>query len=219
VLVVDDAPLLAVLAVVAADDVHATADRNEVFTTGCWYWRLSRALHDGTVTGALSRTMQDLNAEQQTRVVGAVSNLPRQIGLLSLRQLVPVMTALETGRRLLVLKVGPKGVFADLAPTEAEALEAIGGAATADELIYLLRAFLEADAEMRRSPYPRVELEIAAVVLTTSVEAPSQSPSTDWIVEVVLSREGLPPALRAVLRELGEQELRLPAELRIRRRS
>ncbi len=102
-LILDDALLLAVLAGVAADDVHAAADRNEVFTTGCWYWRLSRALHDGTVTGALSRAMQDLNAEQQTRVVGAVQQLPRQIGLLSLRQLVPVMTALETGRRLNLL--------------------------------------------------------------------------------------------------------------------
>jgi len=34
---------------------------------------------------------------------------------------------------------------------------------SADELIYLLRAFMDADAEMRRSPHPRVELEIAAV--------------------------------------------------------
>src|SRR5439155_18688846 len=73
---------------------------------------------------------------------------------------------LETGRRLLVLKVGPKAVFADLAPTETEAHEAIGAPATVDELIYLLRAFLEADAEMRRSPHPRVELEIAAVKVT-----------------------------------------------------
>ena len=76
---------------------------NEVFTTGCWYWRLSRALHDGMVTGALTRAMEDLDAEQQTRVVGAVQHLPRQFGLLSLRQLVPVMTALETGRRLNLL--------------------------------------------------------------------------------------------------------------------
>ena len=34
---------------------------------------------------------------------------------------------------------------------------------SADELIFLLRAFMDADAEMRRSPHPRVELEIAAV--------------------------------------------------------
>ena len=73
---------------------------------------------------------------------------------------------IETARRLLVLKVGPPNVFADLTPAEAESLRAAGEAATADELIYVLRAFLEADAEMRRSPYPRVELEIAAVRAT-----------------------------------------------------
>ncbi len=73
---------------------------------------------------------------------------------------------IETVRRLLVLKVGPSGVFADLAPSEAESLRAAAATATADELIYLLRAFLEADAEMRRSPHPRVELEVAAVRAT-----------------------------------------------------
>jgi len=77
---------------------------------------------------------------------------------------------LETVRRLLVLKVGPSGVFADLAPSEAESLQATGAASTADELLYLLRAFLEADGEMRRSPYPRVELEIAAVRATRRPE-------------------------------------------------
>ncbi len=77
---------------------------------------------------------------------------------------------IETARRLLVLKVGPSGVFADLAPSEAESLKAAGAAATVDELIYLLRAFLEADGEMRRSPHPRVELEIAAVRATRRLE-------------------------------------------------
>jgi DNA polymerase III subunit gamma/tau len=73
---------------------------------------------------------------------------------------------IENVRRLLVLKVGPAGVFTDLAPAEAEALKAAGATATADELIYLLRAFLDADVEMRRSPHPRVELEIATVRAT-----------------------------------------------------
>ena len=77
---------------------------------------------------------------------------------------------IEAVRRLLVLKVGPSGVFADLTPNEAESLQAAGAASTADELIYLLRAFLEADGEMRRSPHPRVELEIAAVRATRRPE-------------------------------------------------
>jgi DNA polymerase-3 subunit gamma/tau len=69
----------------------------------------------------------------------------------------------ETARRLLVLKAAPGMPFADLTPAEAEALRAAAEPVTADELVYLLRAFLEAEAEMRRSPHPRVELEIAAV--------------------------------------------------------
>ena len=77
---------------------------------------------------------------------------------------------IESVRRLLVLKVGPAGAFADLTPAEAEALKAAGAAATADELIYLLRAFLDADAEMRRSPHPRVELEVATVRATRRPE-------------------------------------------------
>ena len=77
---------------------------------------------------------------------------------------------IETVRRLLVLKVGPSEVFADLAPSEAESLKAAGAASTPDELIYLLRAFLDADGEMRRSPHPRVELEIAAARATRRPE-------------------------------------------------
>lgn len=74
--------------------------------------------------------------------------------------------AVETTRRLLVVKVAPGAPFADLAPGESAELQSAVEPVTADELIYLLRAFLEADAEMRRSPQPRVELEIAAVRAT-----------------------------------------------------
>jgi DNA polymerase-3 subunit gamma/tau len=69
----------------------------------------------------------------------------------------------ETARRALVVKVAPDAPFADLTPAEHEALAASVEAVSADELIYLLRAFMDADTEMRRSPHPRVELEIAAV--------------------------------------------------------
>ena len=69
----------------------------------------------------------------------------------------------ETARRALVVKVAPDAPFADLTPAESEALAASVEAVSADELIYLLRAFMDADTEMRRSPHPRVELEIAAV--------------------------------------------------------
>ena len=58
----------------------------------------------------------------------------------------------------------------DLTPAESEALRAAAAGASTDELIYLLRAFLDADAEMRRSPHPRVELEIATVRTTRRPE-------------------------------------------------
>jgi hypothetical protein len=61
-------------------------------------------------------------------------------------------------------------VFADLTPAEADALKTASAAVSADELVYLLRAFLDADTEMRKSPYPRVELEIAAARTTRRPE-------------------------------------------------
>jgi DNA polymerase III subunit gamma/tau len=69
----------------------------------------------------------------------------------------------EMTRRLLVTKVAPGAPFVDLTPAEAAELRAAAEPVSADELLYVLRAFLDADAEMRRSPHPRVELEIAAV--------------------------------------------------------
>jgi DNA polymerase III subunit gamma/tau len=74
--------------------------------------------------------------------------------------------AVETVRRLLVLKVAPGAPFADLTPAEAAELRAAVEPVSADELVYVLRAFLDADTEMHRSPHPRVELEIAAVRAT-----------------------------------------------------
>src|SRR5262245_8772857 len=76
----------------------------------------------------------------------------------------------EVARRLLVVKTAPGTSPPDLTPAEAEALRASASGVSADELIYLLRVFLDADAEMRRSPHPRVELEIAAVRTTRRPE-------------------------------------------------
>jgi DNA polymerase-3 subunit gamma/tau len=71
--------------------------------------------------------------------------------------------ALEGLRRLLVLTVAPGAPLPELTPAEADAMLAQAQGVPVDEILYLLRALLEADAEMRRSPHPRVELEIAAV--------------------------------------------------------
>ena len=62
------------------------------------------------------------------------------------------------------------------------------------------------------------ELEIVVGGSAGLAAAAPLASTTDWVVEVVLSGEELPPALRAVLRELDTEGLRLPAELRIRQR-
>ncbi len=96
--------------------------------------------------------------------------------------------AIEMARRLLVLKVATAAPFADLTPAEAAELRAAAEPVSADELIYVLRAFLDADGEMRRSPHPRVELEIAAVRAT---------------------RRPQPQAIETLITKLEEAEARL----------
>jgi DNA polymerase III subunit gamma/tau len=96
--------------------------------------------------------------------------------------------AIEMARRLLVLKVASGVPFADLTPAEAAELRAAAEPVSADELIYVLRAFLDADGEMRRSPHPRVELEIATVRAT---------------------RRPQPQAIETLITKLEEAEARL----------
>ena len=69
--------------------------------------------------------------------------------------------------------------------------------ASIDELIYLLRAFLDADAEMRKSPHPRVELEIAAVRAT-------RRPVT-WSFRIRLTTRPRSPLVRG--RPAGRREI------------
>jgi len=95
---------------------------------------------------------------------------------------------IELLRRALVLKAAPAAKLADVPQAEASDLRAIGEAASLDDLLYVLRAFLEADAAMRESPHPRVELEIAAVRAT---------------------RRPQPRALEDVLKRVEEAEARL----------
>jgi len=73
---------------------------------------------------------------------------------------------IEQLRRALVLKAAPTAKLADLTHAEGNELRKLGEATSLDELLYVLRAFLEADAQMRESPHPRVELEIASVRAT-----------------------------------------------------
>jgi DNA polymerase III subunit gamma/tau len=95
---------------------------------------------------------------------------------------------IELLRRALVLKAAPAVKLADVPHAEASELRALGEAAPLDDLLYVLRAFLDADAAMRESPHPRVELEIAAVRAT---------------------RRPQPRALEDVLKRVEEAQARL----------
>ena len=99
-IVIDDQVLLAVLSDTAPDDITAAVANGEVFTTGSWYYRLGRAVTAGTGTGALSGRFQTLDVSVRQRVSASLEDLPDQIGLLSLRVVVPVMQALAVTRPL-----------------------------------------------------------------------------------------------------------------------
>lgn len=99
-IVIDDQVLLAVLSDTAPDDITAAVANGEVFTTGSWYYRLGRAVTAGTGTGALSGRFQALDISVRQRVRASLEDLPDQIGLLSLRVVVPVMQALAVTRPL-----------------------------------------------------------------------------------------------------------------------
>ena len=95
---------------------------------------------------------------------------------------------IELLRRALVLKAAPATRLADVPQAEALELRALGEVASLDDLLYVLRAFLDADAAMRESPHPRVELEIATVRATRRPE---------------------PRGLEEILRRVEEAEARL----------
>lgn len=97
-IVIDDQLLLAVLSNTSRAEIADAVARGEVFTTGSWYYRLGRAITAGTGDGALSGRFQALDDAVRQRVLASLEELPEQIGLLSLRIVVPVMQALAVTR-------------------------------------------------------------------------------------------------------------------------
>ncbi len=94
-----------------------------------------------------------------------------------------VRDVIEVSRRALVLKAAPTAKLADLTHAEGNELRALAERASLDEILYVTRVLLDADGNMRESPHPRVELEIAAVRAT---------------------RRPVPEALEQVLRRVDE---------------
>jgi DNA polymerase-3 subunit gamma/tau len=95
---------------------------------------------------------------------------------------------IELLRRALVLKAAPTAKLADVSHAEGNELRRLAEPTTLDELLYVLRAFLDADEAMRESPHPRVELEMATVRAT---------------------RRPAPPALEEILKRVDEAAQRL----------
>ena len=68
----------------------------EIFTTGCWYVRLCQAvLRADTRSGRLSGPFRALPDDRRDQALRAVLALPPSIGLLSLRDLAPLMGELR----------------------------------------------------------------------------------------------------------------------------
>jgi DNA polymerase-3 subunit gamma/tau len=119
--------------------------------------------------------------------------------------------AIEMTRRLLVLKVAAGAPFADLTPAEATELRAVAQPVGADELVYVLRAFLDADVEMRRSPHPRVELEIAAVRATRRPQPQAIETLIGKLEEAEARLRQMPPVAGGAARPVVVQETLLDA--------
>ena len=91
---VDDRLLLDLLSGTADAELSAALAGGEVFTTGSWYYRLARAVSAGSGTGSLSGAFQALSESERQRVLASLNVLPEEIGVLSLRVVVPVIQAL-----------------------------------------------------------------------------------------------------------------------------
>jgi hypothetical protein len=78
----------------------------QLYTTGCWYVRLCTAvLAAQGRRGALSDPFSELPERHRARALGAVLELPDDIGLLSLRELGPVIAHLRHRHRLNLLAI------------------------------------------------------------------------------------------------------------------
>lgn len=95
--------LLDLLAGTGSRELGDALDNGAVFTTGCWYYRLSRAVRTGSGTGSLSGRLGVLEPSQRDRALAGLQELPSTIGLLGYRTLVPLMTALRVRRPLNML--------------------------------------------------------------------------------------------------------------------
>lgn len=98
--VVDDRLLFDVLAGATTLPLTRELEAGGLYTTGCAYYRLGRALTAGSGTGSLSGLLASLDPEIRGQVLLALRDLPPNIGLIHHRVTVPVMLELRVRRRL-----------------------------------------------------------------------------------------------------------------------
>lgn len=112
-----------------------------IFTTGYWYVRLCQAvLGASDRPGALSGPFEALPAEERDRAMQALLELPEPIGLVSLRELAPLIGQLRRHHQLNIL-----------------GLEALAAARYLDADVYL------------SAPSPRLQDALALVGLRCDV--------------------------------------------------
>lgn len=96
--VLDEHLLLDVLAGVVSPAVRDEIGDDVLYTTGCWYYRLSRAVLASSGAGSLSGRFATLGSAGRDVALESLRHLPATIGLLSSRTIVPVMAALRVRR-------------------------------------------------------------------------------------------------------------------------
>lgn len=81
---------------------HLHPDR-AVYTTGCWYVRLCQAALSPAVSGVLSGAFAELPPSLRSRALESLSELPAEIGLVSMRTIAPLIGRLRSRHRKLNL--------------------------------------------------------------------------------------------------------------------
>lgn len=77
--------------------------RTEVFTTGYFYVRLCQAVLSSSARGVLSTPFDQLPTATRERALAALLQLPDEIGLVSLRELAPLIGQLRARHDLNIL--------------------------------------------------------------------------------------------------------------------
>ncbi|HEY3140292.1 MAG TPA: hypothetical protein VGJ86_04145 [Acidimicrobiales bacterium] len=92
--------LFNVLAGTAPLPLTRELEAGDLYTTGCAYYRLGRAVTAGSGSGSLSRLLSALEPGIRSQVLVALRDLPPNIGLIHHRVTVPVMLELPVRRAL-----------------------------------------------------------------------------------------------------------------------